>query len=270
MAAQSNPATSRLTYDPAYFDRLFAIEDRHFWFRSRNLVITTLVKQLTAGLTPGCRFLEVGCGTGKVLRALEEALPHGTTVVGMDLFDEALRYARRRTSCPLIRGDVHDPPFEERFDVVGLFDVLEHLPDDVEVLRSLRKLLEPSGALVLTVPAHMSLWSYFDEASHHCRRYSMAELEKKLGLAGYSVEYVSYYMAVLFPLIWSARRAAALLNRRGHAKPADADDLATNELRIVPGMNAALYWLLKQEARLLARRARLTFGSSLLAVARPE
>ena len=89
------------SYDRAYFEPLFAIEDRHFWFRTRNKVIATVVSQITANLVPGYRVLEVGCGTANVLRVLEQACPHGM-VMGMDLFSEGLQYARRRTTCPLV------------------------------------------------------------------------------------------------------------------------------------------------------------------------
>jgi cyclopropane fatty-acyl-phospholipid synthase-like methyltransferase len=72
---QAGPTPSHQSYDPHYFKPLSAIEDRHFWFRARNQVIAGLVGQLTARLPAGYRVLEVGCGTGNVLRALEEACP---------------------------------------------------------------------------------------------------------------------------------------------------------------------------------------------------
>src|SRR5262245_7133302 len=199
MAKVALSQTSHQSYDPSFFARLFAIEDRHFWFCARNHVISTIVSQLTTDLTAGYRVLEVGCGTGNVLRFLERACPRGT-VIGMDLFGEGLRYASHRTSCALVQGDMHAAPFAAQFELIGLFDVLEHLQDDRRVLNDLTGMLAPGGALLLTVPAHRSLWSYFDEASCHCRRYEPEELESKLRDAGYQVEYLTQYMASVFPL----------------------------------------------------------------------
>lgn len=258
------------SYDPSYFSYLFEVEDRHFWFRARNRVISAAVSRVTAHLEPGYRFLEVGCGTGNVLRALEQTCKGGV-VIGMDLFGEGLRYARRRVSCPLVQGDVHANPFGTRFEAIGLFDVLEHLPNDVEILRELRGLLKPGGALLITVPAHMSLWSYFDEASHHCRRYEQAELARKLKAAGYKIEFMSQYMATIFPLVWLGRRLAAFTRRKAKNAGESArrtQELTVNELRIRPVVNGILAWLLEQEARLIARRRKLPLGTSLLAVAR--
>ena len=257
------------SYDPSYFAPLFAIEDRHFWFRARNRVISTLVSQITAGLASGYRVLEVGCGTGNVLRVLEQACPRGL-VVGMDLFAEGLQYARQRMSCPLVQGDMHAPPFGTPFDLIGLFDLLEHLPDDVQVLSNLHVMLAPEGALLLTVPAHPSLWSYFDEASHHCRRYELAELESKLIRTGYRVEYLTQYMVSIFPMVWLGRRLAALFDRRPAGDASCTHDLASRDLRIVPVVNDLLAWLLAQEARVIARRCLLPIGTSLLAVGRKD
>ncbi|HYN88796.1 MAG TPA: class I SAM-dependent methyltransferase, partial [Ardenticatenaceae bacterium] len=163
--APARPAPAA-PYDPQHFAPLFAIEDRHFWFRSRNRVIAAVARQLTADLNARYRVLEVGCGTGNVLRVLERVCARGT-VMGMDLFAEGLSYARARTTCTLLQGDMRRPPFDAEFDLIGLFDVLEHLPDDVQVLRDLYAMLAPGGRLLMTVPAGPSLWSYFDEASGH-------------------------------------------------------------------------------------------------------
>lgn len=257
------------SYDPSYFAPLFAVEDRHFWFRARNRVIATLVSQVTADLPPGFRILEVGCGTGNTLRVLQQACPR-SIVVGMDLFAEGLHYARQRTSCPLVQGDLHAPPFEAQFELIGLFDVLEHLPDDLQVLRDLRPLLAREGVLLLTVPAHQSLWSYFDQASRHCRRYEPVELESKLIRAGYQVEYITQYMASIFPLVWLERRLASLVDQHLAGGAGRTHDLAARELRIMPVVNDLLALLLAQEARLIARRRRLPIGTSLLVIARQD
>ena len=257
------------SYDRAYFEPLFTIEDRHFWFRARNRVIATVLGQITANLAPGYRVLEVGCGTGNVLRILEQGCPHGT-VMGMDLFAEGLQYARRRTNSLLVQGDIHTPPFLTQFDIIGLFDVLEHLQDDMQVLNDLRTMLVDEGVLLLTLPAHPSLWSYFDEASHHCRRYNLVDLEAKLNSTGYHVEYLTQYMASTFPLFWLWRKRKLPGNRRPDVSANTTGDLVSAELRITPVVNGLLAFLLEQEARVIARRRRLPIGTSLLVIARKE
>jgi SAM-dependent methyltransferase len=269
LARSPTQTAESCSYDPDSFAQLFAVEDRHFWFRARNKAIASQASQVTARMTAGYRVLEAGCGTGNVLRVLELTCTGGM-VVGMDLFPEGLQYARQRTSCSLVRGDINALPFARPFDVVCLFDVLEHLHDDVEVLGSLHKMLSRNGVLLLTVPAHPSLWSYFDVASHHCRRYEVEELKSKLAGAGFRVEYITYYMASIFPLVWLGRRLRSL-KRRGAAPDVDgAKALASGELRVIPVVNGLLAFLLSLEAPLIARRRHLPIGTSLLVVARGD
>ena len=262
----SMPPSSE-SYDPSYFASLLSIEDRHFWFCSRNRVIAALVRQIIPTLPPDYRVLEVGCGNGNVLRFLEQVCRLGG-VMGMDLFIEGLRFARDRVNCALVQGDINAPPFEMPFNLLCCFDVLEHLPDDVRVLKDLHSMLAENGVLLLTVPAHMSLWSYFDEASHHCRRYGLEELETKLVAAGYQVEYTTYFMVGILPLIWAGRRLAGLRARRQGQGETDVDQLASGELRIFPVINSFLSRLLAPEAGMIAGRRRLPFGTSLLALVR--
>lgn len=255
------------SYDRDLFALLFAVEDRHFWFQARNKIIATLVKQITADIVPGYRVLEVGCGTGNVLRVLERTC-HSGTIIGMDLFSEGLKYARKRTTCSLIQGDICAAPFKKRFNIIGLFDVLEHLPDDLQVLRDLNTMLTCDGVLLVTVPAHNELWSYFDETSHHYRRYEIAELECKLIGTGYKVEYLTQYMVGIFPLVWIGRRLKALTRKHRPSDVARPYDIVLAELEIMPWLNNLLSFLLWWEALLIARRRRLPLGTLLLAIAR--
>lgn len=255
------------SYNPEHFARLADIERNHFWFRARNRIISSRVAELVKGLAPGYRLLEVGCGTGNVLRVLERTCSGGM-VVGMDLYQEGLRFARRNNNCALVQADVQACPFLAAFDIIGAFDVIEHLPDDTGVLRHLGSMLKPGGTLILTVPAHASLWSYFDAASHHCRRYEIPDLQSKLEESGYRVSYVSEFMTCLFPLIWLARRLAAHLPS---ASSAGADEaccqLAHRELRIIPVVNQVLCFLLSREGRRIERGKRLPLGTSIIAIA---
>src|SRR5258707_745361 len=79
-------------YNPAFFNVLAEVDDQHFWMRSRNDVIQLQMSLLTARMPPGYRFLEIGCGQGNVLRALEKTCAAGS-VMGMDLFREGLAHA---------------------------------------------------------------------------------------------------------------------------------------------------------------------------------
>ena len=204
--------------------------------------------------------LEVGCGDGNVLRFLERT-GGGNPIVGMDFFGEGLDFARQRTTCSLIRGDLRKPPFEHPFHLIGMFDVLEHLPDDVEALEHLRETLESDGMLMLTVPAGPTLWSVFDEASGHFRRYTNATLRRTAEQAGYRVMRMTPFMASIYPLVRLKRRVT-----RGQT--VSAEQAVAGELKIVPVLNGLLYGMLSAEAKWVAAGHALPFGSSLLAILR--
>jgi SAM-dependent methyltransferase len=259
---------SRIEYDPNCYGALVVAEENHFWFHARNRLIATLAAQIVRPFSPGYRVLEVGCGTGNVLRALRDACAEGS-LIGMDLFEDGLRHARARLpEIALVRGDILHPPFSARFELIGLFDVLEHLDDDQRVLGSVRDLLAEDGVLMLTVPASAALWSYADVVAKHARRYEMADLEAKLRQAGLEVEYVSPFMATLYPVLWAGRRVASFRDRRAAGDPDRSRELFDDELNINPVAGAAFGWALGQELRWLRRRRRLPFGASLIAIAR--
>lgn len=250
-------------YDPAWFDVLAEVEERHFWFRARNGVIATAVRRLLPELGPSPRLLEVGCGNGYVLKMLREICP-GAKLTGMDLFQEGLEHARQRCHCTLVPGDILNAPFADgSFDLIGMFDVLEHLPDDRRALGALWSLLAPGGGVVLTVPACRALWSYFDEIGGHYRRYERAGLASRFVECGFEVSYITHFMTTLFPLVWMARR-----NGRPGREHADSVRRAKNELRIRPLTNELLRRLLGWERWWLASRRRLPVGTSLLVIAR--
>ncbi|GAC1338928.1 MAG: class I SAM-dependent methyltransferase [Candidatus Dormibacteria bacterium] len=241
-----------------------AAEDRHFWFRARNDIIRSALRRLVPALPRGPRALEIGCGTGNVLRVLKDELGGGT-VIGMELFEDGARRARSRVGCEVISGTLEESDLAGRFDLVGMFDVLEHLDDDVATLQQVAALLDGAGYFMATVPAHPWLWSRFDEASMHRRRYTAASLTRALEAGGFEVRYLTYFMSALLPPFWLRRRLTRDGPLRGHPN-AHAD--LRDELRVVPGFNALAYHVLRQEARLTGRHRKLPFGTSLLAIAR--
>lgn len=253
-------------FDPLWFQQLFEVEDRHFWFRARNRVIAEALQEIVKGLPHGYRVLEIGCGTGNTLRVLKRFCEDGY-VVGMDLFLEGLQFTRTRSCNILVQGDAAKPPFCGKFHVIAAFDLLEDLQDDITFLLAMHSLLVEKGTIVVTVPAHQSLWSRFDESSHR-QRYELKELESKLVNTGYTIEYITEYMCTIYPLVWLSRKLTGLLSATKQDGCAATNSRVSPELRIVPVLNGILYSLLWMESLCIRRRIRLPIGTSILAVAR--
>ena len=255
-------APSPSGYDAKHFEQLIEVEDRHFWFVSRNRTLSTVLAHVT--VADNARVLEIGTGTGNTLRVLERAFP-GATLVGVDLFEEGLAAARIRTRAHLVRANIERLPFQSEFAVIGAFDVLEHVEDDRAALTNIRRLLAPDGHLVLTVPACARLWSRFDNDSHHFRRYEPDELRERLVSAGFVVERLTYFFAALYPVLRIGRWLSDRLPvRKGASSP------VARELRVVPIVNAAAMSILEIEARVASAGFRLPIGTSLVAIARPH
>jgi SAM-dependent methyltransferase len=152
------------------------------------------------------------------------------------------------------------PPLGPGYTLLSLFDVLEHIDDDLGTLRFLREVLEPGGVLVLTVPAHPFLFDEMDRIARHRRRYRRSELGDKLRAAGFQVRRLSHFMAPLVPLVVLRWLLGAAPGRRG------ALERRQVELSVTPVLNGLARAALRLE-RPLVRAERVPFGSSLIAVA---
>jgi SAM-dependent methyltransferase len=244
-------------YDAELFDRLVALEDASFWFRARNRLIVQLARERVA---PGQRMLEIGCGTGYVLRAL--ARDCGLRVTGAELHASGLAHARRRVpEADFAALDARAMPYEQAFDAAGAFDVLEHIDDDVGALRGLHRALRPGGHLLVTVPQHPWLWSEEDVRARHVRRYTRRLLVAHVERAGFAVVRVTSFVTAPLPLMALSR----LRGRRREARR-ERDPLA----QLVPPrpLNALLELLLDGERALIRRGVSLPAGGSLALVAR--
>jgi SAM-dependent methyltransferase len=245
-------------FERGYFERLAAEEPRSFWFRSRNRLILDVLRHSFPG---AASMLEVGCGTGFVLAALREAFPQ-LRLVGSELFAEGLAIARSRlpADVELVELDARTMPFESEFDVVAAFDVLEHVHEDVEVLRGMRRAVRDGGGLLLTVPQHPRLWSAADTFAHHVRRYTRRELVRKVESSGFDVLRATSFVTSLLPAMVGSRVVHRLVRRAyDPISELDAGALTTPFER-----------LLDAERRLILRGVSLPVGGSLLLVARAQ
>lgn len=238
------------------FARLAAREDANYWFRARNRLIVWALRRYFPRLRD---YLEIGCGTGCVLRAVEAAFP-GARTVGSEAQAAGLEYAARRVQrSRLLQMDAASIPFRDEFDALGCFDVLEHVEEDRRVLAQCFLALRRGGGIALTVPQHPFLWSASDEYAKHVRRYTRAELVGKLREAGLRPLLVTSFVSLLFPVLIATRR----LRRR-----LDAGYDPQAELAVGRAAGALLEGVLDLERQLIRLGLRLPFGGSLLVVAR--
>jgi len=238
------------------FARLAAREDANYWFRTRNRLIVWALRRHFPGIRD---YLEVGCGTGYVLGAVEAAFPAAATV-GSEAHMAGLECAARRVRrSRLLQMDAARIPFRDEFDAIGCFDVLEHIEEDRGVLAQCFFALRRGGGIVLTVPQHPFLWSAADEYAKHARRYTREDLLSKLRATGFRPLLVTSFVALLFPLLLAVRR------RRRHL---DASYDPDTEFAVGRGVNALLEGVLDLERQLIRLGLRFPFGGSLLVVAR--
>jgi len=198
--------------NPEAYLEMADTESRHWWFTGRRRILSSLIASLSL---PGeARILEVGSGTGGNL----EMLSRFGKVSSVEMDETARAIAAEKTGGAFdIRDGIcpDNMPFEpdEKFDLICLFDVLEHIENDVGALASLRELLSNDGQVLVTVPAYKWLWSTHDQFLHHKRRYSSRELISKLDETGYRVAKVSYFNTFLLPLAAGARMIDKLAGR---------------------------------------------------------
>ncbi len=173
------------------YENCFALEDRSFWFLHRNACIVELVKNFRP---PGPLF-DIGGGNGFVTRALDQA---GLSAVLVEPSLIAARNALSRGLKPVISSTFDGAHFKNQsLPAVGLFDVLEHIQDDMSFLHQLHHCLTPQGKIFCTVPAHPRLWSFEDEQAGHFRRYSLTSIKNRFLESGFRVLYATPFFSIL-------------------------------------------------------------------------
>ena len=242
--------------DKDFYLQYASMEDEHWWFVGRRQIIDSFIRQLH--LPKNAEILEAGCGTGGNLVMLSA---HGR-VDAMEIDEIACALANQRQVTQVKNGSLPENiPFEGKYDLIVILDVLEHLDNDLAALKALYAKLKPGAWLLITVPAYQFLWSQHDEINHHKRRYFLKNLQQVVRKANYELHYKSYFNTLLFPPIAALRLMSKLLlsNRRYQ----DRGDLKMPSQFI----NRFLTLLFASEGYLL-RCTRLSFGVSILLIAR--
>ncbi|GAB3824123.1 class I SAM-dependent methyltransferase [Kribbella italica] len=240
-------------YDPANFEKLFALEANSFWYRARSDLINWALDKYFPGAGS---FLELGCGNGYVLDRVRQLHPDWR-LAGTELFEEGLVNARvRMPDVELSQMDATRNPYDAEFDVAGAFDVIEHIEDAPLVLKGMFQTVRPGGGILVTVPQHQWLWSAADVAAHHVKRYSRRMLIDELQTAGFEPVKVTSFVSLLLPAMMAARLRSK--------ENADVE----GELGMAAPLNRACYTAMRLESVLIRAGLPLPAGGSLLAVAR--
>jgi len=246
------------------FEVTAQVEARSFWCRSRNRILRSVLERFT-DRSRTLDVLEVGCGIGGVIGALKD-VPH-LRLTGSEIYINGLRYARAKLpDVEFIQLDATDIPFDRAFDVVGAFDVLEHIDRDRDAIAQVFRAVRPGGLFVVTVPQYAWMWSRLDEIVHHKRRYGRRDLVEKLTGAGFEIVYVSSFVTVLFPFMLLSRFGDRL---RRPLRDEKAEFVA--RVTLPPTLNRGFDAVMRIDEAALRAGVSLPFGGSLLAVARrPE
>lgn len=232
------------------FARMRALQDSHWWFAGRRLLLRSLVARL--GLCDSL-ILDAGCGTGFA----RDELSRAGAVVGLDSSREALRAWGDATARLCCLASVERLPFARGvFDLVVALDVLEHLEDDSIALSEMERVCKPGGYAFVTVPACPRLWSSHDEVLGHRRRYTMGDIVSKIRDAGFSVQKASHI--VTGPFV-----PAALLRMARRRRAPLSSDLAP----VPEPLNSLLILWMRLEVA-LAWRTGLPFGLTVFVLAR--
>ena len=241
-----------------FYAEYFRIEDTHWWFLGRREIFLRLLRKYLprAHDEHPRRILDVGCGTGTMLRQLSRF----GQAQGIDADAEAIAFCHDRGITQVRRvGGLPLPFAADAFDVITALDVIEHIEDDRAMLRELYRIIRPGGLFLFSVPAYPFLWGAQDEISHHKRRYVASQLRARAVEAGFRVARLSYMNTLLFPAI-----AAIRLVRAWRRRPIEVtSDFALTRPGLANDLLARLFAL---EAPMV-ERVNLPFGTSIVGVA---
>ena len=195
------------------FSALAAVEREHWFYRGKRDIVRHWVEQLLP-LRQDDVLIDVGAGTGQLLAEMSASC----RAFGVESHPEGVAQASARR-VPLVQGSIDELPLAcARAAVVTALDVLEHVGDDRRALGELARITRPGGLIVLHVPAFGILWSDWDDALGHRRRYSKQSLLRLVNEFPLAVRRCVYVNTAAFPAIGLYRlvRARLAWGGRGH------------------------------------------------------
>ncbi len=255
----SSPRSMRDVSYPKDNHRIcFELEDKSFWYTHRSKCIGEVVSRYL----PKGPFFDIGGGNGVVSKELQR---RGFETCLVEPGISGIENAEKRGLVNLVCATFEDCGFKsEVVSAVGLFDILEHVENDTEFLKSLHDALIKGGKLVMTVPAYSFLWSNHDKEVGHVRRYTIHGVRRQLEEIGYNIEYSTYLFRWLPVPVWLCR---ALPSRLGLYKNISTETKQKEHRAGFSWLSFLVRYFLKREFRCIQRGGSVSFGSSCFIVA---
>jgi SAM-dependent methyltransferase len=238
---------------------LVHVEEDSFWFKHRNRVIKYLVEKFS----PEETFFDIGGGNGCTALYLKK---HGIDSVLIEPGLSGAYNASRRgldSVCAVIE-ELDFVPDSVR--AVGLFDVIEHIEDDLDFMQKIRSIVSDSACIYITVPCYQLLWSEEDVIAGHFRRHNLSSITKLLKDSGFAITYSSYFFQCLIMPIFFLR---SLPYRLGFRQKHDQDKLDRDH-KPAGLITKLINYLLDREFQKLSSGRSLDYGASLILVAQPD
>lgn len=252
--------SSAISYPEKGNEDFFKIEENSFWFKHRNECIYEAFKKFaTSNL-----FFDIGGGNGFVAKYLENQTIE-TVLVEPGL--SGCLNAKKRDLKNIVCATLQDAKFNKNsLPNVGLFDVVEHIEDDLEFMKMIYEYSQDQGLVFITVPAYNFLWSNEDKDAGHYRRYTIKTISDCLQNAGFKIEYKTYLFSPLPLPIFLSR---SLPSKLGFNKKSDDVNKHKNEHTASQGFTQSIMnWFLDKEVSKIKKEKKTIFGSSVFIVAK--
>ena len=245
----------RIMEDQEY-DSMARLESTFWWHRSLHDKVISLLRKLLDG-NHALELLDVGCGTGGMLRQLERAFPRWR-LSGLDVSEKAVSCSLRANHADVVVASANSLPYRDgAFDVLVSLDVMCHdLVCPKRMLCECARVLKPEGIVVLNLPAYRWLRSYHDAHVEQSRRYTIESLKAEVAKGPFECIFATYWNALLFLPMVIRRKVLP-------GRPSSSDVTDT-----LPLVNACFTRVMQWETKILRRGYRLPFGSSVLFIGR--
>lgn len=234
------------------------MEDTHWWHRAKREIIASVIQKQIDKSKNKLRILEIGAGTSLLIKEFI----HSADTFALDRSKTALALSKKNGIGNTIHADLGTyTGYKKNFyDIVVAADVLEHLEDDFGAVKKIYDMLKKGGIFIIHVPAHQSLFSYWDKSLGHFRRYEKKDLHKLIKSAPFVISFLSFRLPTIYPFVRLFRKFSKETKQK---RKSDFEQFSL--------LNTPLYLFTKVEDALIrSKTITPNFGLSLFAIAKKK